>query len=66
MTRQIENASSLVGSSAGSRFFRLNALTAAMILAVGGAVCGFAQEPATQPEAAKPTVEKKPAPEPKE
>jgi hypothetical protein len=66
MTRQIENASSLVGSSAGSRFFRLNALTAAMILAVGGAVCGFAQEPATQPEAAKPAVEKKPAPEPKE
>jgi hypothetical protein len=67
MTRQIENTHSLVGSLAGTKSSRLNALTAAVILAVGGALSGIAQEPAAQPEAAKPAaVEKKPTAEPKE
>ena len=67
MTRQIEKANSLVGSSAGSRFARLNALTAAVILAIGGTLSGFGQQPqAVQSETAKPAAEKKPAAEPKE
>jgi hypothetical protein len=67
MTRQIEKANSLVGSSAGSRFARLNALTAAVILAIGGTLSGFGQQPqAVQSETAKPAAEKKPVAEPKE
>lgn len=67
MTRQIEKAHSLVGSSAGSVFFRLSALTAAAILMFGGTLTGWGQQPqAVQQESAKPAAEKKPAPEPKE
>ena len=67
MTRQIEKANSLVGSSAGSKFARLNALTAAVILAIGGTLSGFGQQPqAVQSETAKTAAEKKPVAEPKE
>jgi hypothetical protein len=67
MTRQIENTNSLVGSSAGIRSSRLNALTAAVILGIGGALSGFGQQPqAVQSETAKPATEKKPVVEPKE
>jgi len=66
MTRQIENANSLVRSSAGSKFTRLNALTSAVILLMGGALAGFGQQPqAVQSETAKP-AEKKPVAEAKE
>lgn len=64
MTRPIENAHSLVGSLAGIKVSWFNALTAAVILAVGGIVTGFAQEQPAQPEAAKPAVEKKTPAEP--
>lgn len=67
MTKQIENTHSLVGSSAGSNFSRLSALTAAVILVLGGTLTGWGQQPqAVQSESAKPAVEKKPAAEPKE
>src|SRR5580700_8986539 len=67
MTKQTEFEHSLVGSPAGFRISRLCALTAAAILAIGGAISGFGQQPqATQSETAKPAAEKKPAPEPKE
>lgn len=67
MTRQIENANSLVGSSTGSRSNRLNALTAAVILLVGGALTGWGQQPqAVQSESGSQAAEKKPVSEPKE
>jgi len=67
MTKQIEHEYSLVGSSAGSRLFRLNALTATAILAIGGALGAWGQQSqAVQTETAKPAAEKKPAAEPKE
>jgi len=67
MTKQIESTSSLVGSSAGSNFFRLGALTAAAILMAGGALTGWGQQTqAVQPESAKPEAAKKAAIEPKE
>ena len=66
MTKQIENANSLVGSLAGSKSFR-RALTAAAILMIGGALSGWGQQPqAVQTESAKPAAEKKAAIEPKE
>jgi hypothetical protein len=67
MTRQIESANSLVGSSAGSEFSRFGALAAAVILVLGGTLTGLGQQPqAVQQESAKPATEKKPAVEPKE
>ena len=68
MTRQIEYANSLVGSRTGTRFFRLNALTATAILMMGGALAGWSQQPlAVQSETAKPAAaEKKPALAPQE
>ncbi len=67
MTKQTEFAESLVGSQAGDQNSRLCTLTLAAILAIGGAISGFGQQPSpTQSEAAKPTTEKKPAAEPKE
>ena len=57
MTRQIEKANSLVGSSAGNRFSRLNALAAVAILMFGGTLTGWAQQPqAVQQESAKPAA----------
>ncbi|MBS1805382.1 MAG: hypothetical protein JST28_18630 [Acidobacteria bacterium] len=67
MTKQIESANSLVGSSAGSCHFRFSALTAAAILMIGGAISGWGQQTqAVQPTSAKPEVTKKPAIEVKE
>ncbi len=67
MTRQTEYAHGLVGSSTGVRVPRLLALTAAAILAIGGALGSFGQQPqSTPPETAKPVAEKKPTAEPKE
>ena len=67
MTRQIENVHSLVGSSTGNRSFRVNALAAAVVLMIGGALTGLGQQPqSVQSESAKPSTEKKPAVEPKE
>ena len=67
MTRQIENVHSLVGSSTGNRSFRFNALAAAVVLMIGGALTGLGQQPqSVQSESAKPATEKKPAVEPKE
>ena len=66
MTKQIEYAHSLVGSPAGIGISRLTALTAAMILVIGGAASSIGQQPqAVQPEASK-AAETKPAAEPKE
>ena len=65
MTRQTEYAQSLVGSSAG-RLNRFVVLTAAAMLAFGGAMSSFGQEPqAAQSEKAKPAATK-PLVEPKE
>ena len=67
MTRQIENVHSLVGSSTGNRSFRVNALAAAVVLMIGGALTGLGQQPqSVQSESAKPSTEKKPAVDPKE
>lgn len=67
MTRQIDKANSLVGSSAGSVLFRLSALTAATILMIGGALTSWAQQSqAVQQESAKAAAEKKPVTEVKE
>ena len=45
MTKQTEFANSLVGSPAGVRISRLCTLTIAAVLAIGGAVSGFGQQP---------------------
>jgi hypothetical protein len=67
MTKQIEKTNSLVGSSAGSKHFRLSALTAAAILLMSGALTVRGQQPqVVQSETAKPAAETKPAIEPKE
>lgn len=67
MTIQTQFAQSLIGSQAGTRISRLCTFTVAAMLAVGGAIGAIGQQPApTQPDAARPAAEKKPAAEPKE